>query len=53
MRARALINNFRASDEDAGIYRTTAAAAAAAAAGIQVETKNVKRDVRPTAVVKI
>lgn len=48
MRARALINNFRASDEDAGIYRT-----AAAAAGIQVETKNVKRDVRPTAVVKI
>lgn len=51
MRARALINNFRASDEDAGIYRT--AAAAAAAAGIQVETKNVKRDVRPTAVVKI
>lgn len=49
MRARALINNFRASDEDAGIYRT----AAAAAAGIQVETKNVKRDVRPTAVVKI
>lgn len=50
MRARALINNFRASDEDAGIYRT---AAAAAAAGIQVETKNVKRDVRPTAVVKI
>lgn len=52
MRARALINNFRASDEDAGIYRT-AAAAAAAAAGIQVETKNVKRDVRPTAVVKI